>query len=233
MYFDMDKRGIGVVELPPNELTTAIAENQIQGGLVPLVDTFDLDESMRVLGGFCLATVAQAGSVKLHSKLPITDLAGKTVAIPWESPTSVKLLQVLLELKHGVKPTAYVTEDEDHDARLLVGNLGLRHRRGLREHPHVYDLGEEWAQWTKLPFVYARWVVRNDVERQEALVLEDSLYTSLQDWADGLYRVKGPAIPLPIHPQEIHVYLQGLRYYIGRPEELAIAKFQEYIRQLA
>jgi hypothetical protein len=45
--------------------------------------------------------------------------------------------------------------------------------------------------------------------------------------------VKGPAIPLPIHPQEIHVYSQGLRYYIGRPEELAIAKFQEYIGQLA
>ena len=49
MYFDMDKRGIEVIELPPNELKTAISENHIQGGLVPLVDSFDLNGSMRNL----------------------------------------------------------------------------------------------------------------------------------------------------------------------------------------
>jgi len=232
MYFDMDKRGITVVELQPNEVKTAISKNQIQGGLVPLMDTFDLDDSMRALSGFCLATVAQAGSVKLHSKVPIRELTGKNVAVPWEAPTAVQLLQVLLSVKHGVKPAAYVTEDEPHEAQLLAGNLGLRHRRGLREHPHLYDLGDEWTQWTNLPFVFARWVLRNDVEREEALIVEDSLYTSLQDWADGLYRVLGPAIPLPIHPQEIHTYTQGLRYFMGRPEERSIALFQEYLGQL-
>ena len=228
----MGKRGITVLELPPNELTTAIADNQIQGGLIPLIDTFDLDDSMRTLSGFCLATVAQAGSVKLHSKIPIVELAGKTVAVPWESPTSVKLLQVLLEVKYGVKPAAYVKETEPHEAQLLVGNLGLRHRRGLREHPHIYDLGEEWNRWTNLPFVFARWALRNDVERADALMIEDSLYTSLQDWSDGLYRVLGPAIPLPIHPQEIHMYTQGLRDFMGRPEEKSVTKFQEYLDRL-
>ena len=176
--------------------------------------------------------MAQAGSVKLHSKIPIVELAGKTVAVPWESPTSVKLLQVLLEVKYGVKPAAYVKETEPHEAQLLVGNLGLRHRRGLREHPHIYDLGEEWNRWTNLPFVFARWALRNDVERADALMIEDSLYTSLQDWSDGLYRVLGPAIPLPIHPQEIHMYTQGLRYFMGRPEEKSVTRFQEYLDQL-
>ena len=232
MYFDMGKRGITVLELPPNELTSAIADNRLQGGLVPLVDTFNLDDSMRLLSGFCIATVAQTGSVKLHSKVPIAELDGKTVAVPSESPTSVKLLQVLLEIKHGIKPAAYVNDTDPHEAQLLVGNLGLRHRRGLREHPHLYDLGEEWNQWTNLPFVFARWVLRNDVERPDALVIEDSLYTSLQDWSDGLFRVLGPAIPLPIHPQEIHVYTQGLRYFMGRPEESSVIRFQEYLGQL-
>ena len=228
----MSKRGITVLELPPNELMTAIANNQIQGGLIPLIDTFNMDDSMRTLSGFCLATVAQSGSVKLHSKTPIIELDGKSVAVPTESPTSVKLLEVLLEVKHGVKPAAYVNETEPHEAQLLVGNLGLRHRRGLREHPHIYDLGEEWNQWTRLPFVFARWVLRYDVERSDALAIEDSLFTSLQDWSDGLYRVLGPAIPLPIHPQEIHMYTQGLRYFMGRPEEKSVIQFQEYVDQL-
>ncbi|MDA0263274.1 MAG: hypothetical protein O3A93_13380 [Chloroflexi bacterium] len=232
MYFDMPKRGIEVQELPPNEMAAAIAAGRLQGGLVPLVDTFDLDSSMQTLSGFCLATVAAAVSVKLHSKVPIEELSGKTIAVPWESPTAVKLLQVLLSIKHGSKPAAYVSDSDEHDARLLVGNLGLRHRRGLRGYAHVYDLGEEWLRWTNLPFVFARWVIRTDVPRQDALIIEDSLYTSLQDWADGLYRVKGPSVPLPVHPQEIHQYTQGLRYYIGVPEERSIAQFEQHVGEL-
>ncbi|MEC9013518.1 MAG: MqnA/MqnD/SBP family protein, partial [Chloroflexota bacterium] len=93
-------------------------------------------------------------------------------------------------------------------------------------------LGEEWNRWTNLPFVFARWILRNDIEPGNALVIEDSLFTSLQDWSDGLYRVSGPAIPLPIHPQEIHMYTQGLRYFMGRPEEKSVIQFQEYLDKL-
>ncbi|MEE8465759.1 MAG: MqnA/MqnD/SBP family protein [Dehalococcoidia bacterium] len=232
MYFDMDKRGIEVEELPPNEMVEAILAGRLQGGLVPLVDVFDLDDSLRTVSGFCIATTYQAVSVKLHSKTPIEELSGSNIAISRESPTAIKLLQVLLTLKHGIKPGAYVTEDDPHEARLLVGNLGLRHRRGLRGFDHTYDLGEEWTGWTKLPFVFARWVLRTDLDRQDALVIEDSLYTSLQDWADGLYRVSGPSDRVPVHPQEIHQYTQGLRYYIGVPEERSMTLFKDYLTQL-
>jgi hypothetical protein len=74
--------------------------------------------------------------------------------------------------------------------------------------------------------------MRTDLERQEAIVLEDSLYTSLQDWADGLYRVSGPSDRVPVHPSEIHTYTQGLRYFIGVPEERSIALFQGYLGEL-
>jgi chorismate dehydratase len=232
MYFDMDKRGIVVEELPPSEMASAIAEGRLQGGLVPLVDTFGLDSGLRTVSGFCVATISQAVSVKLHSKIPIEGLAGSSIAIPDEAPTAIKLLQILLSVKHGVKPGAYLSADDPHDARLMVGNLGLRHRRGLRGFEHTYDLGGEWHEWTRLPFVFARWVLRNDLERQDALVIEDSLYTSLQDWADGLYRVSGPSHRVPVHPQEIHQYTQGLRYFIGVPEEKSISLFQEYLGKL-
>ena len=232
MYFDMDKRGIQVEELLPNKMAAAISDGRLQGGLVPLVDTFNLDEGLRTVSGFCIATINQAVSVKLHSKAPIEELAGVSIAVPEDAPTAVKLLQVLLSVKHGVKPGAYVSADEPHDAQLMVGNLGLRHRRGLRGFEHTYDLGEEWSRWTSLPFVFARWVLRTDLERQDALVIEDSLYTSLQDWADGLYRVSGPSDRVPVHPSEIYTYTKGLRYFMGVPEERSVALFQEYLGQL-
>ena len=236
MCFDMVNRAIEVQELPPNELTAAISDGRLQGGLMSLVDTFDLDDSVRMLSGFCVATIAQAVSVKLHSKTPIDELSGSSIAVPPEAPTAVKLLQVLLSIKHGVKPASYVpgdgAGDGSHDACLLVGNLGLRHRRGLRGFPHTYDLGEEWHEWTKLPFVFARWVLRNDLDPRDARVMEDSLYTGLQDWADGLYRVSGPSSRVPIHPHEIHTFTQGLRYFTGVPEEQSIALFKDYLTKL-
>ena len=81
MYFDMDKRGIEVVEMPPSEMAAAISEGRLQGGLVPLVDIFGLDDSLRTVSGFCVATVSQAVSVKFHAKAPIEELAGSSIAV--------------------------------------------------------------------------------------------------------------------------------------------------------
>ncbi|MQG14414.1 MAG: hypothetical protein FI715_08490, partial [SAR202 cluster bacterium] len=92
MYFDMDKRGIEVEDVPANEMMAAILEGRLQGGLVPLVDTFGLDSSLRTVSGFCVATVAMAVSIKLHSKVPIEEMTGSRIAIPADAPTAVKLL---------------------------------------------------------------------------------------------------------------------------------------------
>ena len=73
MYFDMDKRGIQVEELPPSEMLSAISEGRLQGGLVPLVDTFDLDESLRTVSGFCIATITRvpvSGRASISSRKP-------------------------------------------------------------------------------------------------------------------------------------------------------------------
>src|ERR671923_73906 len=64
-----------------------------------------------------------------------------------------------------------------------AGSEGLRQRHGVWDYPHTYDLGEEWSQWTSLPFVFARWVVRKTLDRKEVSMLEDMLYAGMQDWA--------------------------------------------------
>ena len=125
-----------------------------------------------------------------------------------------------------------MTLDDACDAFLLVGNEGLRQRRGGRDYPYIYDLGEEWHQWTGLPFVFARWMVRKDLDRQEAPVLEDTLYGGLQDWADGLFRLRQTGQDVLMHPRDILEYTQGIRYFIGVTEQRAIERFQHYLDQL-
>jgi chorismate dehydratase len=231
-YFEMERRGVELYDMVPSALARAAARGEIDAGPMPLADCFHLDERFQFLSGFCLATVSKASSVALHSKRPIHELTGAHIAIPSEAATSALLVKVLLALKHHVTPAAYVTLEDVYDAFLLIGSEGLRQRFGAWDYPHTYDLGEEWTDWTGLPFVFARWVVRKTLDRREVTRLEDALYTGMQDWADGLFRAAQGRDEVLMHPRDILEYTQGIRYFLGVSEQRAIDRFQHYLDQL-
>jgi chorismate dehydratase len=228
----MEARGIPVYDVFPSGVLAAALAGEIDAGPLPLVECFHLDERFRLLSGFCLASIRQVRSIALHSKSPIQELSGARIAIPEEGVTSVRLLQVLLTLKYAVQPAAYVALSDASDACLLIGHEGLRQRFGMPGHPYLYDLGEEWYQWTGLPFVFARWIVRRTADRQDVAVLEDTLYGGLQDWADGLFRPSESREGVLMHPRDRLEYTQGLRYFLGVQEQRAIERFQGYLDQL-
>ncbi|MFQ6027394.1 MAG: menaquinone biosynthesis protein [Dehalococcoidia bacterium] len=231
-YFSMAERGIELQDIAPSDMAAALENGVIDAGLVPLTDCLRIGDRFQTVAGFCLATIRKAGSVLLHSQQPIQELAGARIGIAAEAATASQLLRILLEMKYEVQPKAYVTLEDPHNAFLLIGDQALRRRGGLRDFPHKYDLGEEWNQWTSLPFVFARWVVRKDIAPQDSTILEDTLYSGLQDWADGLYHLSDSRNNLRMHPQDIIEYSQGLRYFIGVPEQRAIDRFQQYLDQL-
>jgi chorismate dehydratase len=232
-YFDMERRGFKLLPMTPSAISSAAGAGEIDAGPFPLADCRRLSDGFRPLSGFCIATISRAGSVFLHSARPISDLDGSRIGVTGEASTALTLLQVLLSLKYQVKPEAYVSLEEPSDALLHIGNLGLRNRRGVRGFPHNYDLGEEWFQWTGLPLVLARWMVRKDLDSSNAAMLEDAIYTSLQDWSDGLFHLSDPRNSVRMHPQDILLYSQGFRYFIGVTEQKSIDLFQEYLLRIA
>lgn len=231
-YFEMERRDIALHDLEPRALAGAVARGEIDAGPLPLVDCLPLADDLRFLAGFCVATIRKTRSVALHSRRPVEALSEARIAIPDEAVTSYRLLQILLALKYQIASTVYVPPTEPCDAFLLMGNEGLRRRGGAQDYPYSYDLGEEWHQWTGLPFVFARWVVRKDMDRKAAAVLEDTLYVGMQDWADGLFRPAPARDDLFMHPRDILEYTQGIRYFLGVPEQRAIDRFRGYLEQL-
>src|ERR671922_1169016 len=95
-YFEMERRGVELHDVVPSALAGAAARGEIDAGLMPLTDCFQLDERFQFLSGFCLATVRKASSVALHSKRPIYELTGASIGIPDEAATAAHLLKVLL-----------------------------------------------------------------------------------------------------------------------------------------
>jgi chorismate dehydratase len=75
---------------------------------------------------------------------------------------------VLLRCRYHVQPEIVPlpldrdAEDVDADAVLLIGDRAMH--ACLPGFAHAFDLGQEWHDWTGLPFVYAAWAVRAGVD---------------------------------------------------------------------
>ncbi|MCY3692241.1 MAG: hypothetical protein OXI54_10600 [Chloroflexota bacterium] len=231
-YFDMERRGIVLVGMEPNQVADALEEGAIDAGPIPLLDIPRLEASASPIQRFCVASVNHAVSCVLLSNKDIGDLSGGAIAVNEPDPTSLQLLQVILELKHGVSGASFVDAQSEHDARFLTWNQGLRGRRAVRGFAHRYDLGEEWQEWTGLPFVFNRWMSRNDMERQDFLILQDALFVGQEDWMNNLYKDTGPRNDVLMLSREVLEYVQGLRFFMGVPEQRAVEAFQEKLAQL-
>jgi chorismate dehydratase len=231
-YFDMERRGIVLYELVPSALAAAMLDGEIDAGPVPVVDCFRLADSLQPVAGFCVATTQKTGNIFLYSTKPMSELGDARIGVTDEASTAVRLLDVLLRVQHQVQPAAYVSLQDPYDAFLLIGNDGLRRRGGARGFAYTYDLGAEWHAWTGLPFVFSRWVVRQDVEPAARALLQDTLYVGLEAGVDALYGIAEPREDLLMLPRDIARYIRNFRYYIGTSEQQALDLFRHYLQRL-
>ena len=231
-YYRMVRDDIELISLVPSDLSRAAEAGEIDAGPVPIVDCFRLEDRFTQLGQFCIATLDKARSILLYSKRPIHDLGGATIGITGETSTSRRLLQVLLAYRFEVEPKEYVTLNDEHDAFLLIGDEALRRRYGVPGYPYRYDLGEEWHKWTKMPFVFALWVVDKNMPEKRMTYLENVLYTCVDEGLEHMSLIGQMREDVRMSTREIVEYYQGFRYWAGVGEIKAMAKFREYLTSL-
>ncbi len=149
----------------PSRLADMLAREQLDVALIPVIDYFR-SPGYTIVPNIAIASRGPVLSVTLFSRVPWTGI--RRLALDAGSRTSVALTQILLTLRHGVKaelvslPLDADPEQVDTDAVLLIGDRAMR--ACLPGYVHAYDLGEEWTEWTGMPFVSAVWAVRPGVD---------------------------------------------------------------------
>jgi len=149
----------------PSRLADLLADGQLDVALIPAIEYFRAG-SYTVVPDISIASRGPVLSVTLFSRLPWAGI--RWVALDEGSCTSATLCQILLRRKYGIAPEivplplAQAAEGSDADAVLLIGDRAMR--ACLPGFAHAYDLGQEWHDWTGLPFVYAVWAVREGVD---------------------------------------------------------------------
>lgn len=231
-YVDMERRGIELRDLTRAEAAPAVDREDVDAAPVSLLESIRREDRFQPLAGFCVAALQNSDSNILFSKSPISDLSGVPIAGAGEDATARSLVNILMALKYRVQPGEFVAAQDPHEAVLVTGDQALRRRRGMREFPHRYDLGQEWHDWTGLPFVFTRWVARRGLDAKVAAVIEDTLYVGLEDGVDTLYHISEPRDRLLMLPKDVVRYVQGLRFFMGLGEHRSVELYREYLDQL-
>jgi chorismate dehydratase len=241
----------------PSRLADQLAAGEIDVGLIPVVEYFrgatDAGRTATVrervgsephplpngrgspgaysfVPNIAIASRGPVLSVTLFSRVPWPEI--RSVALDEGSRTSAALTQILLRTRYGVRPAFEPlpidapAEEAGTDAVLLIGDRAMR--ACLPGFRFAYDLGQEWADWTGLPFVYAVWAVRDGVELGN---VEHAFHQAKEyglAHAGAIAQREAPALGLD--PGYCRRYLSHIIHYDLGPRELAgMERFQELL----
>ncbi|MGO4629873.1 menaquinone biosynthetic enzyme MqnA/MqnD family protein [Streptomyces sp. 2RAF24] len=165
----------------PEKLSEQLVRGDLDIGPITLVEYLRNAENLVALPDIAVGCDGPVMSCVIVSQRPLDQLDGARVALGSTSRTSVRLAQLLLAERYGVRPDYYTCPPDlglmmqEADAAVLIGDAALR--ASLHEAPRlglqVHDLGLMWKDWTGLPFVFAVWAARKDFLAREPETVHD------------------------------------------------------------
>lgn len=198
-YLDRDylnKLGCMFIPQVPSQLNEGMAKGIIDVGGISSFSYGEHVDKYTILPNLSVSSPRSVGSIFLFSKVPLTQLEGKKIALTSSSATSVNLLKIILQTFYGLNVEYEVMKPDfdemlkDHDACLLIGDDAILTFWNLKEEIHRYDLGQMWYEHTKLPMTFAVLAVRNDIlekENHRIATLFDNFMTSKKKCIENNY----------------------------------------------
>jgi len=147
----------------PSQLAEMLGAGTIDIALLPVAAIPGI-EGARIVSDYGIASDGNVASVALFSHVPMEEIT--EVYLDYQSRTSVKLAQVLLENYWRREVTLipagknYIQEIAGKRAGVIIGDRALQQ---LANFEYVYDLSAAWKQWTGLDFVFAAWVAAREL----------------------------------------------------------------------
>lgn len=234
----------------PSRLADSLVAGRLDVALIPTVEFFRT-AGYSIASDACVACRGPVLSVKLHFRVPPPEV--RRVALDEGSRTSAALTKILLAQLVGVLPAWEVLpigcglDATDADAALLIGDRAItcedRPARGeasgkvgnkatspkaLAPSPvgEVWDLGEIWYRWTGLPFVFAMWIARRQVD---AAAVAGTLAAARDSGLQQLAQIAAREAAIMQIPEPLALgYLRdNLHFVLGPRERQGLRRFHE------
>ena len=209
----------------PSALCAQLARGELD---VALVSSFEFlrNPIYRIVDGISIASDGAVYSVIVAYHGNFADV--KQIALDPAAETSGNLLRCLLAELNLNPKIGSTSSDSPESAQLLIGDQAIRFRQKRANHFQFWDLGDQWKKLFHVPFVYALWLVRPEV--QNAAEIADRL-RALRD--QNLANIdKVIARETEFDPEFCRRYYgEHLRFSFGEEEKGGLALFAELCRK--
>lgn len=186
---------------------------------VAFVSSFEYlrDPAYQIVDGVSVAAEGPVYSVFVAHREPIEEIT--EIRADQNSRTSVNLLRCLLaERKYRARLTS-----SDTSAKLLIGDQAIRFRQQSDGGYTFWDLADEWHRLTRLPFVFALWLIRADTP--DAGAIADQLRALCRKNVQGLAEVIAAQSDFPAAFCDRY-FREHLRFAFGEREKQGLLRFR-------
>jgi chorismate dehydratase len=212
--------------VPPSQLGKMMRAGELDAALLSITEAL-FNNTYDVLDGIAIASLGEVKSVLLAHREPLEKI--QTIHCDTASLTSVNLLRVLLA-ERGLNPE-FVPLPSYQAARdlpnvLLIGDAALDFVFAPHQH-NIWDLGAAWLELTRLPFVYAVWVLRRGIENSELKRQLREAKSFGLDTLDHIINTR-PEYDLPFRKDYLGWHIH---FHLGSDEKRGLARFVELLRK--
>ena len=205
----------------PSDCAAKLIDGTVDIGLIPVAAIPGVTDA-HIISDYCIGSVGAVNSVFIFSTVPVTEI--RSVRLDSHSRTSNNLAKVLLKFHFKQEVTFTTDADAVTDAIVLIGDRTFGQKDN---YPFWYDMGEEWMNFTGLPFVYAAWVANREIPQD----FIDEFNAAL---AFGLEHRKELLVSLPKYDNfDVEDYIMHkLDFELTPAKREALDLFLSYISQL-
>jgi chorismate dehydratase len=211
----------------PSRLADSLSAGRLDVALVPSVEWLRQPGHV-IVSDACVACQGPVLSVKLFFRVPPTQV--RRLALDEGSRTSAALAKILLDELAGVTPECEPLpigcglESTDADAVLLIGDRAIQSDDLAAV--EAWDLGEKWFSWTGLPFVFAAWIARPNVETAALEILLSAARDRGVAQLAEIAACEAPALGVDV--DLAHRYLRdNLHFTLGESELNGLKRFAQ------
>jgi chorismate dehydratase len=215
---------IDIVVNYPSQLATSLKNNEIDVALLPVAAIPGI-AGARIISDYGIASDGNVVSVALFSRVPLEEV--KTVYLDYQSRTSVRLAQLLLErywkLDVTFKPATehFIEYINGTSAGVIIGDRALQQ---LHNFEYIYDLSAAWKAYTGLDFIFAAWVANKDLPT-------DIIARFNAANAAGLHHLDTVIAQNPFPYYDLHTYYtDNIKYFLDEEKRKGLERFLSLIQ---
>lgn len=211
-------RPVHIIPEVPSKLAARLADGEFDSAIVPVFEYFRHPQLYSYIPGPVIAATGAVCSVNLVSSQPLEKL--HTIYLDASSLTSVHLFKVIAA-ERGRQFDYRNTATEPPPRPLPPGTgwvvIGDPAIAELGRHAYTMDLALAWRNLTGLPFVFAAWLARRDMNKPG---IDNLLAQSLKIGLDNIEQVaRESAEPFRVTPEfALRYFRENIHYHLGEKE---------------